>query len=129
MKHQTTRKLDVPLSEEELAVKAQQLAATLARYDATEDEKKAVTQQKTKEMKELRAAYGELRREVTTRTTKKVVDCYQEPNVKRRVWEVRRGDTGAIVEQIPMSAAEILEASQLDLEHDVTASRHLNERA
>lgn len=116
MRQEIIRFLPVRLTEEERAVKAKELAAKLGEYDALEEEKKAENSALTEKMKTARTDYTLLRHIVSTGMEKRDVSCWKEPNLGLKVWEIRRNDTGEIVEQDAMTAREVEEAMQISMD-------------
>lgn len=110
----TTRMLPIPLTDDERAIKAQELAKRLGDYDALEEEKKERTKDLAEAMKKARTEFTKLRREVASGKTERLVDCFTEPNLERKCWVVMRADTGECVEDYAMTAKEIDEARQVD---------------
>lgn len=101
-----TRHLKVILTPEELEQRADLSSHIWAEHCATETEAKTIASNFKSKVAELRGKHDTLQREIRDKCTYKDVECEIEFNYETRKVTVRRGDTGAIVEERDMLSEE-----------------------
>lgn len=103
---QVTRQLPVQLSDDETRIKGETLAATIEDYKAAEVEKKNITAQVSKKLKDLRARANELSSQIKNRKEDRAVVCTEEPEYRKGVMQTIRTDTQQVVEERPLTIEE-----------------------
>lgn len=101
-----TRRLPVKLTEFERAERARQLAQEVATYDAIECEKKQVTGELTKRLKEQRVLLDDIALCVNTGQEDREVTVEILFDFEKKMVEVSRADNYEVVEKWPMTKDE-----------------------
>jgi hypothetical protein len=100
------RELPVPMTDECVAVRAQELAANLNEQTAIETELAAYGADKRKRLRELRKVSKRLATAVTDHTELAMVDCEERRLFSQNTIEIVRLDTGKVVETRAMKGDE-----------------------
>ncbi len=94
------------LTDDESRLKGELLAATLEDYKLAELEKKTITGQVSKKLKDLRQRCNELSTQIKHRKEDRAVVCTEEPEYRKGVMQTIRTDTSEVVEERPLTIEE-----------------------
>lgn len=100
------RKLPCVLTEQELAIKRDEIARKVHEYKLAEAEKRAVTATLASRVKALRADIERLGEEISERTEERLVPCQEESVYEASRVDLIRTDTGEVVGSRPMTGEE-----------------------
>jgi len=95
---ETTRALDVPLTDHEIAGKARSLTAKMAERDAVDAQKRAAVKDYNEQLKDLDEEIDKLAISVRTGKAKRDVPCLEVTDLQAREVRVYRLDTGEVCE-------------------------------
>lgn len=114
-----TRTLQAELSEEELHSRIQAYADLDGQIEQTEQEKKENADGYNETLKDLREQRKDIRAEVVSEKQDLEVDCVWEGDYPHSRWELKREDTGEVIETDTMTKEEL--QAKLDFDNDATA--------
>lgn len=100
------RSLPVPLTDDELKLRADQLATRVKDKNAIETEKKAANDGFKTRLTDAEDDIQKLSTTVKTKQEHRPVECSWVENLKGYTMELRRSDTGQVVDSRPMSHDE-----------------------
>ena len=123
LNEENRRSLPVELTAEERASKALRMSLVHQEIELAEAAAKAHAQTAKEKIKRLEADESDLAECVRTGKEYRRVDVYRKANLTLRTWEIRRGDTGELVESEAMSDAEWREATQEKLPFQTSGVR------
>lgn len=112
LSQEPTRRLLVPLTEDEQRVKAHELAVCCEQIAANKGQAKSAAEHWKSKLKILELDLGSLADCVRTGKERRSVDVVRRQNLTHRTWEIVRCDTFETVETSPMTDAEYREATQ-----------------
>jgi hypothetical protein len=110
------RSLPVPLTDDELKLRADQLATRVKDKNAIEFEKKAANDGFKTRLQNVDGDLQELSTSVKTRQEHRPVECYWTENLKLYTMELLRSDTQQCVDTRPMTHAERQKSFQFSAE-------------
>lgn len=100
------RDLRVPLTQEEVDTRTEQLLELLNKVDHVREEQKRVASHARSTIKEMEQEAGQLRRDLYDRSELRPIDCEERWIYRTGVVQVVRTDTGKAVDERPMTTDE-----------------------
>ena len=110
-----TKDFDHDLTDEEIRVRSDALAALIEEIDEVDAERKEATSKFTRRLKEMRARASSLAHAVATKTEQRPVLCSERVQLRNFAIETYRHDTGKVVDIRSMNEEQIEESRQTGL--------------